>query len=604
MKRLAWVLLWVTGGVTVLADAHPRLLFDRADLERLRLRVRAEPYASMLRAVQIRIAEALAVDSPLYDDRAVDWATLYVFTGQTQHAAAAEKLVLAMVNDTAIWNQPGSKGLSRAAGALRAALAYDLCYDAWSPTTRSLVSRKLREIAEGMMKSMGAGANNQLANNWQAVRFAGAGLAFLASDEPGGREAAASCYARLKQHLHANLGDNGWNPEGIGYTQYPWQFTGPFGIAAQRAGLGDLRQDVKKAALTFWTTYVGTVAIPGERNFGLRADLSDDHPTWSGDGTAGLAFWYAPREQLPALRWMYDYLCGARGDKTWDSYAHGGLFSLLYYPAEVPAQTPSPLHFTDRSHGIAIFRNAFRDENDIVALVNGHSRQPPGCHGGPDTNAYRLIGLGSCWVVGGGRTSDPAGQSYMFAGPPRRPGKGEGPGLGRLEAVEFLPDGGGWAVVTGSSVGVRNYRRVFAVDYSKCSGAAAVFVTRETSDNGTLWRLNTPEFNQVQTVGNQFILTSPVGSTLVGTVLEPVSPSWRTGIFERGGGAGHAGFRYRGKKYIHNKWLEFDCDRNALVVFTLQAKGQAPPRVRRQGSVLVVGGLQLQLGDEKIVALP
>jgi hypothetical protein len=604
MKIPLLFLALVTGAMSAFANQHPRLLFDGAELDQLRARVKAEPYAAMLRAVQAQVARAPTVESPLHDDRAVDLATLYAVTGQKQHAAAAEKLVLAMIQDTTLWNNPGSKGLSRGGGALRAALAYDLCADAWPAATRESVSRKLREIADSMMKSMGAGANTQLANNWQAVRFAGAGLAYLACDEPGSADAAKNCYARLKQHLQANLGDNGWNPEGIGYTQYPWQYTGPFGIAAHRAGLGDLRLEVKKATLTFWTTYAGTVAIPGEKNFGLRADLSDDHPTWSGDGTAGLAFWYAPQEQRPALRWMYDYLCGPRGDQSWDSPARGGLYSLLYYPANIPAQTPTQLNYTDRSHGIAIFRNTFHDENDIVALVNGHSRHPPGCHGGPDTNAYRLMGLGSCWVVGSGRTSDPGGQSYLFAGPPRKPGKGAGPGLGKLEAVEFLPDGGGWAVVTGSSVGVQNYRRVFGVDYSKRSGAPAVFVSRETSDNGTLWRLNTPEFNDVKTAGNQFILTSPVGSTLVGTVLEPATVQWRTGTFERGGGAGHAGFRYRGTKYIHNKWLEFDCDKNVLVVFTLQPKGQAAPRVTGQGDVVQVGRARWKLAGDRVVAGP
>lgn len=405
-----------------------------------------------------------------------------------------------------------------------------------------------------------------------ATGLAGAGLAYLASDEPGGLEKARDAYSRLKAHLDANLGTNGWNPEGIGYTQYPWQFTDPFGIAAQRVGIGDLRADLPKAALTFWTTYAGTVAIPRVAGIGLRADLGDDHPVWHGEGTAGLAFWYAPAAQRPALRWMYDSLCGVRGDRTWDTARGGGLYSLLYYPADVPARNPAEvvgLTYADRSQGIAIFRNAFRDENDIVALINGHSRQPFGCHGGPDTGALRLIGLGSCWIVGAGRTGDPRGQTALFPGEPRPLHRGEGGALGKLDVVAFLADGGGSATVSGSSVGITNDRRVFTADFSGRGGALAAFTLTETSDNGKVWRLNTPEFNVVTTNGAGFTLTAPNGAKMTATVLEPAAPVFRTGTFERGGGAGHVAFPYRGHKYLNNTWIAFDCDRQVRIAFSL-----------------------------------
>lgn len=43
-------------------------------------------------------------------------------------------------------------------------------------------------------------------------------------------------------------------------------------------------------------------------------------------------------------------------------------------------------------------------------------------------------------------------------------------------------------------------------------------------------------------------------------------------------------FLLRDKKYINNKWVEFDCDKDALVVMALQAKGQAAPQVAGSGS--------------------
>ncbi len=48
-----------------------------------------------------------------------------------------------------------------------------------------------------------------------------------------------------------------------------------------------------------------------------------------GDGTCGMAFWYASPEQMPGLEYTYDYLCGAKGDKSWATGSMGGLFSVL-----------------------------------------------------------------------------------------------------------------------------------------------------------------------------------------------------------------------------------------------------------------------------------
>lgn len=591
------------------AAEHPRLLTDPVGVKKLRAEAGKEPLASVKAAIEKELARQLstAPSSLAYDMSPRNQANLYLLTGDKKYAEAAEKKCLEMVADPEVWNKPSSKGLTRCAEALTVALAYDACFDAWSPDTRKLVSQKLLAVGQGIMKSMGQGANTQVANNWQAVRYAGAGCAFLACDEPAPAAEAKTAYANLKKHLEANLGENGWNPEGIGYTQYPWMFTGPFGIAAQRAGVGDLRTDVPRAALTHWTTLAGTVPLERVDGLGLRADLSDDHPSWHADGTAGLAFWYAPKEQLPAVKWMYDRLCGPAGDKSWDTGGGGGIYTALLYPADLAAKNPAEvvgLTYTDSSHGLAIFRNRFKDDKDVVVVANAHSRQPAGCHGGPDTNTFRVIGLGGCFVVGGGRTGDQNGQTNLFPGSPQaKPAKGTGSGLGKLEAVRFDKLGGGDAVLTGSCMGTADHRRAFGVDYSEKSGAAAVIVDAETSGNGKLWRLNTPEFNAITTKGNQFTLTSPSGATLVGTVIEPASPTFRTGTVERGGGAGHAGYPYLGKKYVNNSWIEFDCNKSVLVVMTLQTK--AAPPVTGKGTAtaaeITIGSLTAKVTDKAIV---
>ena len=616
------------------ATDHPRLLIDGKDLQALRAKVKNEPYASMLKAMETELANSLeeAAGKPktdggglMYNFAPRNQAALYLLTGEQKYAADGEKICLEMVNEKDFWNNPGSKGLTRAAGALTVALAYDACQDAWAPTNRMLISQKLRFAADKLMASMGAGANTRTANNWQAVRYGAAGLAALSSDEDGGDKVAKDCYGQLKRHLTENLSENGWNPEGVGYTNYPWGFTGPFGIAAAKAGIGDLRTDVKKATMTFWAAMAGSVAIPrgngptgargadGTSGLGLHGDLSDDNAHYSPDGTGGLAFFYAPEKYRPGIKWMYDHLVGNDGSKTFDTSAGGGLYSILLYPHDLPAQNPAEtcgLTYVDRQQGVAIFRNQFKDENDIVVLANAHSRQPAGAHGGPDTNTFRILGLGSFWATGSGRGGAIGGQTNLFPADPttfnHKLPKGSPPEFGKLTTVDFSANGGGTCTLDGTSMGVKDHVRALGVDFSGMSGAPAVIVNAETSGDGKFWRLNVPEFNTIKTSGNQFIITAPNGATLVGTVIEPATPSFRTGTVRRDNPSDEhgIGIDFRGKKYRQNNWVDFECDKNALVVLTLQPAGKAAPKVEGKGSAtdasVTVGGQNVSLAGGRM----
>lgn len=499
-----------------------------------------------------------------------------------------------MLADDEFWNNPKSKGLTRAAGALTLALVYDLCHAAWPAERNARVSAELFKMAKELNQSMGDGANTRNGNNWQAVRYGTVVVAAMASDEPGNRELAVKGYKGLLRHLRANLGGGIWNPEGIGYLTYPWGFTGPAGVVALRADIGDLRKDMPQTRETLWTQYVGNVPIPStEGDVGLYPDLSDDNPRYSSRGIAGLAFHYLPDDLLGVGRYAYDMLFpGEKFDTTWG----GGLYTLLFYPLDIPPVNPAEigrLNFRDPVQGLAVFRNRWRDAQDVVALVNASGRRADGGHSGPDVNTFRILGLGGYFVTGAGRTGHTAGQTNLFADlePPAR-GTND---LGKLLSVEFNETGGGQAVLRGSSMGVEDHVRIFQADYSGGTGFPAVFLNAESSLNGRLWRLNTPEFNQVEIAGNQFFLTAPNGAVLRGMVLEPAAVTIRTGSVERGGGAEHSGFPYRGQKYIRNTFLEFEVDGRAAVVFTLSEK--KPGQVEIQHGL---HGAEVTLGDQVV----
>lgn len=575
---LALAALALLTSVAAAADAanpksHPHLLVNREDIPALRERVKQEPFASMLKALKEGEATYVHKGDLMGRPQPRMQASLYLLTGEKKYTDAAAKHVAEMINDKEVWRNPGSKGLSRAAGASTVALVYDMCGDAWDEDFRKEVSDALLQAAQGMMKSMGAGANNHIANNWQGVRYGASGMAALASDSPNARPVAEAAYKGMINHLKANLGDNGWNPEGIGYVTYPWTHIGPFVIAAEKNGLGDIRKDLPKSELALWITLLGTVNVPNENARGLRADLSDDHPNYNSGGTAAMAFWLATPQQKPAVRWMYDYLHAQQPNPTWDGAYGSSIYSILWYPSDLPPRNPAEvmgLTYVDKSHGVAVFRNRFQDEKDIVAVATATSRRPQGAHAGPDTNTIRIQGLGEFFVTGGGRTGDTAGQTNLFPGkPPARMQSG----LGTLEEITFEKDGGGTARISGSCMGTKDHRRQFVVDYSGDSGTPAMFLNAEGSANGKLWRLNTPEFNTITTDGNTFTIKGPTtGATLKVTVLEPRTVKFRTGTVERGGGLGHAGFPYRGKKYGNNQYIEFDCDGRVAVVMTMQEK--------------------------------
>ena len=106
-----------------------------------------------------RKSAAEAVDrseftSVLYDMSIRHHAQVYLLTGERRHAEAAERLALELIADKEFWQNPESKGLTRAAGAWSVAMAYDMCFDAWAPTTRQKVSEELYQAAQGLMESM------------------------------------------------------------------------------------------------------------------------------------------------------------------------------------------------------------------------------------------------------------------------------------------------------------------------------------------------------------------------------------------------------------------------------------------------------------------
>ncbi|MFW6061768.1 MAG: hypothetical protein ACOC93_03065, partial [Planctomycetota bacterium] len=598
----------------------PKLFFSSDDVAGLRERATREPYASMLEEVR-----ALAdghPDDPYDPDvqndaytasyHARNHATVYLMTGNQAYAERAKRYTLQLINDESKWAVDRYRSLTRSMTAIGAGVSYDLCKDAWDADARQQVSAALQEMGDSLMRSGGSGYNYN--NNWRAVRYSGAGLSYLASDETVAAGQITGAYdevAGYLQHMHTTEPEaRGWNPEGINYLQYPAGFWAPFNQAVNRWDADyDLLEATPGAPHTMWTQFVGTVPIRRmEGQAGWMPAFSDGHTNWHTDGAASLTFPNVDSRYLPGLKWQYDRLVGetGTGDGSWDTSRAGGLYGLLYYPEDVEAKNPRDtwgLNYVDPTMGMVMYRNRYRDEEDLAAWHRTKDVHPSGSHGGPDVNSLRIIGLNTQWVSGAGRyytNLDPRGETTVFPGDPRNWTEMSVGEEGTLVDWETFADGSGWSVGTGSSVGTVGHTRRFVADYSGISGADALFVIGDMSENGQWWRLNTAEFNDVTLTEDGFVLTSPDGHKMYGEVLHGDESTLRTGTFTR-----HWEMDYEGAEYPDNEWIDlYSEDGDFLVVLTAMEDGAEPPTITDVGDgfehVIMVGDQRIDLYGQEV----
>lgn len=368
---------------------------------------------------------------------------------------------------------------------------------------------------------------NGFGNNHEAVRYASAGLCFAACDETECERRGKNAFDYLMGHLRANQGhrqheseQRGWDPEGKGYTFYPWQFTGPFVIAARRLWGFDFGAEVPPARQMLFTTYLACAALPypsfdsqdpaaAGPSLGLHNDFVDDNAICTAQGTANIAFGpgVSLPEHLPGMLWAYRRMYGDLGDRHFSSHRGGALYALLFLPDEEgPGQPPTDgwLVYNDTSYGMTLARSGYAmDGSDIIVQHTAKHRQCYQCHSSSDVNGFRLLGVGSAWAAGAGRITKPQGQTSLFPEDPELIPDGDTQARGQLVRQPCLREGlGTFSVVRGSATFVGNHTRRVLADFGAAGalggGVKAVVVVGDTSINGSVWRLNTPDFNDLE----------------------------------------------------------------------------------------------------------
>ncbi|MFY0653068.1 MAG: hypothetical protein JXQ96_13590 [Cyclobacteriaceae bacterium] len=568
---------------------HPRGLITGGELEILREKIKKEPFKTMLERIRKEEARLDEAGSTIYEKATLVKlkSFLAAITQDQMLAGESYENISELVADTKFVQNPFSKGLTRAHVLCELAYAYDFSFNLWTDTQLRFVNNALYDLMSSVNNNMGAAANYHLESNWMGVRYGSVALAASVIDEEYLDQSTMKknvkafrwdSKERLRDHLKMAFTPKGWFSETLGYHVYDFMFVCPAIISLQNSSGQNAAFDLENYAPQLLHSLdqhiTATVNMDNGHAFGIKPDLGDDNAN-SGISHFAFGMRLMPDTLRPYLKWMLEYL------KKSEDYQDDFL-ALALSAQDVKTKSPNEggfLNYADDTQGVVLFRNGFKDENDIVACFNTSSKRIHG-HAGPDNLTFRIMGLGSLWAIGAGRTGQVAGQTNLFPDGNWQKQKQKGV-EGKLIDYKFEKDGSGFGLGTGSCMGVKNHRRKFTVDYSQRTGAEAVFIIEDKSENGKTWRMNTPEFNEVTILKNGFLLNAPNGATLKAIVRNTKQVNVSTEVLRYGGKtvAHNTGIGYGGKKYANTTAIDISCDGEISVIMTLQTKGMSHPNI-------------------------
>ncbi len=617
---------------------HPRLFFRTEEIPALRERAAREPYATIVRLMR-EYVEQEADGNPWYG---LAWrirvmAMLYVISGDPADAERTLESVQALrrgrsPDHRGVWHRVESRQLNLSEGSLSVAIAYDFCYHAWPEDVRRDISRDLAKQARQQMHEYGTGYPSRgSANNWRGIRFAGAGSALLASDEPHlTPEAIAAlgydpmdpsrpfagidprwfdtAYDQVLAYLRNARTDDpaarGMNAEGVGYMLYPQTHLGPYMLALEHLLGVRMADDLPAAALGPVLAAMSAVPLPtpaGEgRNpsAGMRPDLVNENPAYANQGEIAVSLGLVPEEHRGAYRWHFDRFVGFEGTADFQPGRAGLLFSFLKYPEDTPAQNPEDiwgLTLLDAPTGTVILRDRYSDENDVVFMTTARQRGVPRqTHHGAEIGSLRLFGEGTLFLTGGGRTTALGGQSILLN--EARLDSGDNRQPGRLEHTYLAANGSGSLTIHGSAAGVEEAVRMILLDTDTGDlGASAHLIVADQSKDGNLWRINTPGFHHVALAERSFEITAPNGAKLRGDVLFPSNVRMEQGTWNRSGHVSIGDQRAETNHWVQARIPEGTPGNIIVAMQLLPAGTAAAPATFGPGGMITVGSRRYAL---------
>ncbi|MBN1819050.1 MAG: hypothetical protein JW828_16950, partial [Sedimentisphaerales bacterium] len=346
---------------------------------------------------------------------------LYQLTGDKKYADLGKECfewALAGVRDR---DREGRYSFRDPDGALRAgpslgwyAAGYDLCYDGWDEAYRLKIARAIAEYNEGQYESLeelAAGKRHMPASNHWGMQVGGAALALLAvRDDPGVDNNRIEKLLNISEksmirNLTEGFGDHGWFPEGdgTGIMSSNIAFL-PALQAWQIAGGKDFISPRPNAPWMTLKWIMLTVTRDGKPDFPIRGAYPQN--VWDRDGPSGggvfcQGFAAVNPEEKSALLWLYNHVAKAEDQKagapfdTIGPYPHRAILAFINWPFDLKPANPKgilPSAVGDEKYGVYMFRNGWKDENDIVVSVQ--TRNTRGWHKADTEGQVWVWGLG------------------------------------------------------------------------------------------------------------------------------------------------------------------------------------------------------------------
>jgi len=423
-----------------------------------------------------------------------------------------------------------------------------------------------------------------------------------------------------------SLGTHGWNMEGEGYTQHSLRQLLPFAHTYSTV-MGrpvSLKDDLY---MTFPLYVIKTI-------FGEDSVVM--HGYGPGGGPLGVDNWargfgVVPDRYKPGALWAWDHT-QRLADKgklesvylTWKTLDNvSTVFRFVNYPLDMKPRNPStvmPLVAEDKERGGYVFRNRWKDRDDIVISLFLNSNCPGGSWKTDESADFRIAGLGEEWAIQGwgyahGSHTRPKPRQYMnvlqlsesVAGREATAtysrGETDGSGVVSMDMGKVYRIGmAGRRRPKPVDAGIRGMRS-FAVDYSGASGAPCLVavvdkVSGTKGDN--FWQLCTTRRHTITTRADGFILTAPDGESLNATVAAPRNPRIEAGEFKTGHEANYHGGHF--EVHFERRNVDVCGGEYFMVLMTLQR--DRAPRVCVEGkgpnATAFVGERIVRFDGEKI----
>jgi len=417
---------------------------------------------------------------------AAGYGLLYQLTGEKKYAdlgrQAFEKMMEGVRDADSRYSFVGPNGELRAGSSWAwAALGYDLCYDGWDEAFRAKVAKafltvEIEQKGANLKKVVTSPKYGPSKNHFGGI-MCGATAAAAIMGDPGTEgvdiwgEWMPKAYVQTRRMLTGGFGDHGFYSEGHGPSNVSANTGLLMWLQAAKVACG--KDFISSAPNGQWVTLrlvMEVLPMDGrpqwlDRKSSAGAGYGTDD-IWRTRAQFAQGFGAVDAKYLPALLWTYQNFVEApelkgvfperksrdfiaegwigKGEKSYDvltSPLHAVL-AFANWPVGAAPENPEkvmPKAMEDRIHGYYVFRNQWKDGNDI--LVSALLGYGPKDAYKPQAGPIYLWGFGKKQSFGSFRAAAPA---------------------------EFTAGPNGGVVSTGT--------QCLAVDFSGASGAPALIV--------------------------------------------------------------------------------------------------------------------------------